>query len=108
MTLLRGAMVLLALAGGAAGCAGQIPEPELADAERVSGRWPETSVAGLVEGRRLYIDRCSGCHTLYRPAAYRPEQWAAMVEEMTERARLDRGQVDAIVRYLVAAAGRPR
>lgn len=92
------------IATGAAGCAGQIPPPMDADALRAQARWPGTTVAELTQGRALYIDHCSGCHSLYRPASQRANDWAAIVNEMADRAKLDADRSHAVVRYLTVLA----
>jgi mono/diheme cytochrome c family protein len=95
-----------AVAAGAAGCAGQIPPPMDADALRAQERWPGTTVAELTQGRSLYIDHCSGCHSLYRPASQPAREWAAIVTEMADRAKLDTDRSHAVIRYLTAMATR--
>lgn len=103
---MRPPLLLLLLA--ALGCAGQLPPPTEADALRASARYPGTTVADLTEGRRLYVERCSGCHALVRPQAKGPDEWPKLVAEMTERAKLPEATAQQIVRYLVVASGAPR
>jgi mono/diheme cytochrome c family protein len=96
------------LAALGAGCVGQLPPPTSADALRASAQWPGTTVEELASGRRLYVQRCSGCHALHRPSEKPPEAWPRYVREMTERSKLDEARAQAITRYLVVAAGAPR
>jgi hypothetical protein len=92
----------------AVGCAGQLPPPTEADALRASARYPGTTVTDLAHGRRMYVERCSGCHALVRPHTKGPDEWPKFVAEMTERAKLDPGAAQEIVRYLVVTSGAPR
>jgi mono/diheme cytochrome c family protein len=92
----------------ALGCAGPILVPTGTDAVRASVAWPGTTVAELTEGRRLYLQRCSGCHALYRPEARAPSLWPKIVHAMTVRSRLTEATARDITRYLVVASGAPR
>jgi hypothetical protein len=99
-------LLLLSLLAGA--CAGQLPPPSEADALRASARYPGTTVADLARGRTLYVEHCSGCHALVRPAIKQPDDWPKLVAEMTDRAKLDERTAQEILRYLVVASGAPR
>ncbi|MBF5046476.1 hypothetical protein FGE12_28945 [Aggregicoccus sp. 17bor-14] len=95
--------VLGAAALAAAACAGarvHLPEPT----EALAAHVPGTSVAELGEGRRLFVGRCSGCHNLPDPKAYRADEWPAQVSEMGARARLSAEQQQLVAHYLQAAA----
>ena len=65
------------------------------------------------EGARLYRQRCSGCHRLYRPGLLTPEMWQFMLARMdTEFVRLGRPPLSETERrlifdYLNAHAQRP-
>lgn len=107
---------LLAAAGTAvviAACAGArpraIPDPappptakHLEYAEKAG--YPATTLRALAYGRRLYIDRCSGCHALYPPAAYEARKWPRIINEMHLNTGLGEDQIRDITRYLVALA----
>jgi mono/diheme cytochrome c family protein len=84
------------------GCAGQLPSPTTADANRAAQSWPGTTLADLHKGRELYIDRCSGCHSLYVPSTLPASAWPGKVHEMTGRAQLKPAEAEAVIRYLVA------
>jgi hypothetical protein len=89
------------------GCA-PILVPTEADAVRASVEWPGTTVAALTAGRRLYVQRCSGCHALYRPESRPPTAWPKIVRDMAVRSKLTEAMAQDITRYLVVAAGAPR
>lgn len=89
--------VLSALLG--LGCA-TLAKPGPADAAWAAGRWPGTTLDDLSAGRALYVQRCAGCHALYRPERYPPELWAPHIDEMAERAALKDGERGTLLRYL--------
>jgi mono/diheme cytochrome c family protein len=98
-------LAIVALAAGlAAACAAALRHASPADAALVAPRWPGTTVEDLERGRRLYVRRCSGCHTLILPAAHPPEEWPRLVDGMAEKARLRPGEREDVVRFLVAVA----
>ena len=89
------------LAGASAGCGGALPVVTAGDAAR-SG----VALDELQRGRSLVGAKCSGCHRTPLPADHQTGDWPRMLDEMSERASLDRGQRDAIQRYLVTMADR--
>jgi hypothetical protein len=101
---MRSALLLLL----ALGCAGQLPPPTEADALRASARFPGTTLAHLTHGRKMYIERCSGCHALPQPHQKSPDDWPKLVDEMKERSRMSDGTAAEISRYLVVASAAPR
>jgi len=92
-------VVAALLAGAAAGCAGALPAVTAGDASR-SG----VALDELQRGRSLVGAKCSGCHRTPLPADHHTADWPRMLDEMSERANLDRAQRDAIQRYLVTMA----
>ncbi len=66
--------------------------------------YPSTSLRALVQGRRLYLDKCSGCHGLYPATAYKAGKWPRIVRDMQASAGIDENHVRDITRYLVAIA----
>jgi mono/diheme cytochrome c family protein len=100
--------LLLALA--LAGCGTSIVQPDAGDVAWARERWPDASLESLQRGRALYVQRCSGCHSLRAPAEEPPEKWpdfvAAMVEDQDVRLGADERAL--IERYLGAASARAR
>ena len=87
-------------------CAGSSPFPEptakyVEYGERYG--YPAT-LPSLKHGRRLYLNRCSACHTLDRPEKYPPAEWPNLVEDMASNAKANPDQVRDITRYLVSAS----
>ncbi len=99
----RLAIVTLATALAAA-CAAALRHATPDDVTLVAPRWPGTTVDDLERGRRFYVRRCSGCHTLILPAAHAPDEWPALVDAMAEKARLKPGEREDVVRFLVAVS----
>ncbi len=85
-------------------CAAALRHPTSQDAAAASVRRPGTSLQDLERGRRLYVRRCAGCHTLVLPQAYGADDWPALVDAMAERARLDPGQKADVTRFLATLA----
>ena len=83
-------------------CAGQIPHVSPAQRELAGRQWPNLTPESLEEGRRLFIFRCSGCHTLPLPSAHSAAEWPGVIGEMAERAGLNAQQMSRITQYLVA------
>ncbi len=85
-------------------CAGTIPEPADPHLAIATHRWPGIGMHDLASGRRLYVMKCSGCHSLHAPDTRSAEQWEKAVPEMIARARLTNEEAILIVRYLVTMA----
>ncbi len=99
----RLAIVLLAAALAAA-CAAALRHSTPADVTLVAPQWPGTTVEDLERGRRLYVRRCSGCHTLILPSTHAADDWPVLVDAMAEKARLKPAEREDVVRFLVAVA----
>ena len=66
MRLLAAALFLL----GAAACSSGAPRGPMSDA------------------RRMYLSKCTSCHSEYAPSTYTPEQWQAALDEMEKMKRI--------------------
>ena len=93
------AAVALALSPGCGPSA--IPVPQSSD---LSSAPRGTKLEDLRLGRDLYVRKCSGCHSLYRPEERSSKEWAVAVPGMAEQARLTTEEVALIVQYLRAVA----
>lgn len=63
----------------------------------------ETTTASLSDlnaGRKCYIQKCAGCHTLYLPEKYTKEDWCHWVEKMALQVPLDSLEKAQILKYL--------
>lgn len=61
----------------------------------------------LTEGRRLFVNRCIGCHALPDVAQYDAARIPRIVGWMSGRAHLTSEQHDALVKYLLAVKSHP-
>lgn len=86
---------------------GMLPPVTPVQAQWAGQRWPDADLAQLGEARRLYINRCSGCHNLVLPAAEDLAQWQKILPKMALRANLNEAQRELIWRYIQTAKGAP-
>lgn len=95
--------VLVPALAALAGCTVHIPVPDALMAGGDEGR-----LADLRQGRELYINKCSGCHSLFPVDRYDDSKWTSEVEEMLslKKVRLSAGDRDLLLRYLTTANGR--
>jgi cytochrome c1 len=76
--------------------------PVQTDADKMQGRWADFSMDNLNKGFHLYVNKCAGCHTLYKPSLYTEEQWTSVMPEMAQRAQINAEEQQAIIRYIFA------
>jgi cytochrome c5 len=95
-----------ALAAAVAACAGQLPAPTQANAARAAERYPGATLADLQRGRGLYVDHCSGCHSLYAPSEHTAHDWPKLLGEMAKRAKLSDPDTTLVLEYLVGSTDR--
>ena len=65
----------------------------------------EGRLSDLRGGRELYINKCSGCHSLIPVDRFDDARWTAEVDEMLKlkKVRLSAGDRDQLLRYLTTA-----
>ncbi len=56
----------------------------------------------LLEGRKLYVDHCSGCHNLHLPKEYDVEGWKNQLEEMQVKAKITDAEKQIIFQFLTS------
>ena len=56
--------------------------------------------AQLLQGRKLYVNHCSGCHNLHIPKEYNAEQWKKNIDEMQVKAKITDPEKQLILQYL--------
>jgi hypothetical protein len=98
-------MGLLGLAPFVA-CSASLPEPDASHVARLRVLDESVTLEDLVRGRSLYVERCSGCHTLKNPRALTSEAWVGAVRTMQLEEGVVLGPSEArdIERYLVATS----
>jgi hypothetical protein len=70
----------------------------------------EARLADLRAGRRLYVDKCSGCHSLIPVDRFDDDRWEAEVDEMLKlkKVRMTDGDRGLLLAYLTTANDRAR
>ena len=88
-----GAFAALAvLLASAAACATALPPAT-----------PETET-----GRAIYSAKCHSCHRLYKPDRVAPEKWPALLDKMSEKAKLTPDEEKAVLDYVLASQSAKR
>lgn len=95
--------LLFVLGLALAGCVANVPMPT-----SLMAGGDESRLAGLRAGRDLYVNKCSGCHSLFDVDRYSDREWAREVEEMLrlKKVKLGADERDRLLLYLTAANGR--
>ena len=99
------ALAALGLTLGA-GCAAALPRPSAATAARAQGRWPDSSLAQLEQGRSVFAQRCSGCHALPLPDSHTEAEWKKVLDEMAAEAKLTDGERVLVERFVLSVRTR--
>lgn len=70
----------------------------------------EARLENLRAGRDLYINKCSGCHSLIPVDKFDDAKWTAEVDEMVKssKVRLTADDRSRILAYLTTANDRPQ
>lgn len=68
----------------------------------------KTDEPKLVEGRKVFVNRCIGCHALPDVSRYDSARIPRIVGWMSGRAHLTTEQHDALVKYLLAVKSQSR
>lgn len=92
------------------GCAGPgtFPAPTAKNVAYAERHGQVTTLPTLKVGRKLYISRCSSCHSLKAPEFLSPEEWPEMVQRMADNSKLTPDQERAITHYLVSVSAAVR
>jgi cytochrome c5 len=56
------------------------------------------------EGRRLYTQKCDGCHVLPQLGAHSPEKWDRILDRMKVEARLSPREDHLVRNFVIASA----
>lgn len=89
------------------GCGGNLPLPTAEHKSYAETRWQGKNV-NLDLGRDMYIEKCSGCHSLIAPTKFGEEKWVEEIKEMKEKAKLTDDEEFAILTYVLTEASVPR
>lgn len=87
-----------------AGCAGvMLPSLTPSQVRWAGQQWPGTDAGSMESARRLYANRCSGCHNLVTPEKHTAEEWDGLLNRMAPRAHLTADEKESIRRFILAA-----
>ena len=59
-----------------------------------------TSLSELKLGRKLYIQKCGSCHTLFLPEKYTKQEWNHWLDEMEPLVSMNTSEKERIFKYL--------
>jgi len=79
------------------GCSQALYFPTLTDSQKAG-----VSNDALATGRKLYVNNCGSCHSLYQPERYTTSEWVKVMPEMQKKAKCNDQQVAIITKYLQA------
>jgi mono/diheme cytochrome c family protein len=54
----------------------------------------------LEQGRDLYINNCSSCHSLFSPDAYTPAQWKSIINSMGPKTTMSASEILLVEKYV--------
>lgn len=78
-----------------------VTDPELVKASIRSSMTAER----LAEGKKIYIQRCTKCHSMKDPANYTVQQWEPILVKMFVRAKLADEHDKTVIRdYVIASS----
>lgn len=96
------------LFAGLTACATLVPDPTPAQLEIAQNRWPTVTLAELTEGRKIFVNECSGCHNIPPPSELTATEWPATIQEMgKEYAKISPADIELITKYVVSARETP-
>lgn len=72
------------------------PEESQMTVDRVNA----TGAHAAIDGRRVYLTRCSSCHRALPVHDYTKQQWEDVLPEMIREAHLNAAEASAVQRYI--------
>jgi len=79
------------------GCSQALYIPTFTDSQNAG-----VSADTLALGRKLYVNNCGSCHSLYQPERYTAAGWVKVMPEMQKKAKCSDQQAAIITKYLQA------
>lgn len=61
---------------------------------------PKATLEELAKGRKLYINNCASCHTLYPPERFDTIHWQKAIEKMAPKAKISNEDKALILKYV--------
>lgn len=59
------------------------------------------SLADLQQGRKLYVEKCGSCHSLFLPEKYNKTEWQHWVKLMESKVVINDLEKEKILKYLI-------
>ena len=84
-----------------AGCAAPLLIPTRQDLALAPANGNGANLDSIREGYILYVNKCGGCHYLYRPTKFTEEKWRKELPEMAGKAKLSQQQQELVLKYLL-------
>lgn len=78
-------------------CSRALYMPTLADAQKTG-----VSIDSLSLGRKLYINDCGSCHSLYQPERFTKKDWGVIMTAMQKKAKCSDQETAIIMNYINA------
>jgi hypothetical protein len=88
-----------------AACSASLLLPTEQDLTHFPGGKDSVDLASIQQGYKLYVNKCSNCHYLYRPITYSAAKWKMQVEEMAVKAKITDEQKELILNYILTMRG---
>ncbi|HNQ13260.1 MAG TPA: hypothetical protein PKM16_08660 [Bacteroidia bacterium] len=85
-------------------CSASLKAPSNTEVAYAKQRFPEVDSLQLTHGYKLYVRKCSSCHSLYYPGQFTYTEWVEVFPEMAEDAKLDSAESKLISTYVFALA----
>ena len=85
-------------------CATTIPIPQEKDVVSITSQFPNRQLSDLINGRELYVAKCSGCHTLKSPSDFTSTQWNKDIPDMKVKSKINDNEANAILLYVLTFA----
>lgn len=82
------------------GCISSIPIVSEIDVSKAQMQWNGVTLEQLRSDRELYIVKCSGCHSLYKPDQFSDTEWNSILPTMNIKSKLSSVESEQIKRYL--------
>jgi cytochrome c5 len=88
--------------------AGPVPGPVTPEAAKAAAnKYPGTTEAQLTQGRELFTQNCNKCHGYPDVNAKEEGEWPHILDEMAGKAKLDGGQKNAVLHFVLASRTAP-
>lgn len=75
-------------------------KPVNEDVVRMQEKGQTVSLDSLKLGYKLYVNNCSGCHSLHLPTEKSKEHWENLLPEMFTRTKLTDSQKDMVKLFI--------